>query len=183
LPYNSELLRWLQGQRRAGRALWLATGADESLANRVAVHLGIFDGVLASDGQTNLTSSRKLAMLESKFGHGLSSQTASSTSRPSAFDYVGNSTADLPLLTSARQAMLANPTPGLRAAVRMRRIPVARTFIDPLSPVGQEPAAAVAAAALAQPAARPCGQGDRRVFLLQLHGFGQLPLQRHARHR
>jgi len=130
LPYNSELLRWLQGQRRAGRALWLATGADESLANRVAVHLGIFDGVLASDGQTNLTSSRKLAMLESKFGHGLSSQTASRTSRPSAFDYVGNSTADLPLLTSARQAMLANPTPGLRAAVRMRRIPVARTFID-----------------------------------------------------
>ena len=115
LPYNTDLLRWLQAQRREGRAIWLATGADDALAQRVAAHLGIFDGVLASDGETNLTSSRKLASLDSRFA---------------AFDYVGNSTADLPLLRRARQAMLANPTLGLRIAAGMRRIPVARTFTD-----------------------------------------------------
>jgi 4-hydroxybenzoate polyprenyltransferase/phosphoserine phosphatase len=115
LPYNGDLLRWLQGQRREGRAIWLATGADDALAQRVAAHLGIFDGVLASDGKTNLTSSRKLASLESRFA---------------AFDYVGNSTADLPLLVRARRAMLANPTLRLRMTASMRRIPVERTFND-----------------------------------------------------
>ncbi len=115
LPYNAELLRYLQAQRREGRELWLATGADGSVAGRVAAHLGIFNGVLASDGQTNLTSGKKLAALNSRFG---------------AFDYIGNATADLPLLAGAREAMLANPTAGLRFAVRMRAMPIARTFLD-----------------------------------------------------
>ena len=115
LPYNTELLRYLQAQKRAGRALYLTTGADGALAGRVAAHLGLFDEVLASDGVTNLTSSKKLALLESRFG---------------AFDYVGNSTADLPLLDGARQAMLANPTRGVLIAVRIQQIPIARTFLD-----------------------------------------------------
>ena len=71
--------------------------------------------MLASDGAANLTSSRKLALLNSRFGE---------------FDYIGNSRADLPLLANARQVMVANPSPGLRMALRMRRIPVARTFLD-----------------------------------------------------
>jgi 4-hydroxybenzoate polyprenyltransferase len=115
LPYNIELLRYLQAQRREGRALHLATGADAALAGRIAAHLGIFDGVLASDGATNLTRANKLARLEARFG---------------AFDYVGNSSADLPMLANASQAMLANPTRGLSLAVRMRKIPIARTFLD-----------------------------------------------------
>jgi 4-hydroxybenzoate polyprenyltransferase len=58
---------------------------------------------------------QKLAQLEGRFGE---------------FDYVGNSTADLPLLAKAGQAMVANPTRGLAVALRMQRIPVAQTFID-----------------------------------------------------
>lgn len=115
LPWNADLLRWLQAERRAGRAIYLATGADGALAGRVAEHLGLFDGVLASDGGTNLTGSRKLAGIGSRFD---------------AFDYVGNSTADLPLLAKARHAMTANPTFGLRIALRMKRMPVARAFRD-----------------------------------------------------
>ena len=116
LPYNTELLSYLQGERRAGRQLYLATGADASVAARVAAHLGIFAGVLASDGLTNLTSRTKLALLQARFG---------------TFDYVGNSRADLPLLAGARQAMVANPSLALRLALRMRRIPVARRFLGP----------------------------------------------------
>jgi 4-hydroxybenzoate polyprenyltransferase len=115
LPYNVELLRYLQSERRAGRPLYLTTGADASLADRVAAHLGIFDGVMASDGLTNLTSGRKLAGIEARFG---------------AFDYVGNSTADLPLLARASEAMAANPTLGLRIAMRTRRVAVTRIFAD-----------------------------------------------------
>ena len=40
--------------RLRGAALYLATAADTVLAERVAAYLGIFEGVLASDGATNL---------------------------------------------------------------------------------------------------------------------------------
>jgi 4-hydroxybenzoate polyprenyltransferase len=115
LPYNTTLLRYLQSQRRDGRVIFLATGADGALAERVAVYLGTFSGILASDGVTNLTRIKKLESLKARFG---------------VFDYVGNSRADLPLLASARTAMVANPTLGLRLALGMRRIPIARTFFD-----------------------------------------------------
>lgn len=115
LPYNAPLLSFLQDECRQGRQLYLTTGADAALAERVAAHLGIFQGVLASDGATNLTSGKKLELLKLRFG---------------SFDYIGNSRADLPLLLDARHAMLANPTPGLCAALRSRRIPVAHVFLD-----------------------------------------------------
>ncbi len=121
LPYNSNLLHYLQAQHREGRRLFLTTGADGGLAQRVAAHLGIFEGVLATDAGTNLTSTRKLARLEERFGQ---------------FDYVGNSSADLPLLAHAREAMVANPSRGLRMGLLTRHIPIARTFTDrrPLGP-------------------------------------------------
>jgi 4-hydroxybenzoate polyprenyltransferase len=115
LPYNRELLRFLEEQRRDGRVLYLTTGADEGLAEKVAAHLGIFAGVFATDGRTNLTRQRKLDRLNAEFGE---------------FDYIGNSRADLPLLAHAGEAMVANPTAGLRLGVRMQGIQVARTFMD-----------------------------------------------------
>ena len=121
LPYNTELLLYLHAERRQGRQIYLTTGADGPLAERVAAHLGIFAGVLASDGVTNLTSALKLECLKARFGE---------------FDYIGNSRADLPLLANARQAMVANPTPALRIALHQGHIPVARTFLhkQPLAP-------------------------------------------------
>jgi 4-hydroxybenzoate polyprenyltransferase len=115
LPYNLPLLRYLQTQRREGRDLYLATGADAGLGERVAAHLGIFHGVLGTEGRTNLTGLKKLARLNERFG---------------SFDYVGNSRADLPLLVQAGEAMAANPTVGLRIALRMGVVHVKRTFID-----------------------------------------------------
>jgi 4-hydroxybenzoate polyprenyltransferase len=106
LPYNLPLLDALRQKSAAGQPIYLATGADESIARRVADHLGIFAGVFASDGQTNLTGARKLALLNSKFG-------------ATGFDYIGNSSTDLPLLTASHTAGLANPHAGL--ASRLRR--------------------------------------------------------------
>jgi 4-hydroxybenzoate polyprenyltransferase len=121
LPYNLPLLRYLQAQWREGRPLYLATGADAGLAERVAAHLGIFQGVLGTEGKINLTKSRKLARLKERFGE---------------FDYVGNSDADLVILAGSQEAMVANPTLGLRLALRVRHMPVARVFID-RRPVGR----------------------------------------------
>ncbi|HEX8813119.1 MAG TPA: prenyltransferase, partial [Terracidiphilus sp.] len=54
LPYNRPLIAWLREQKEAGRQIYLTTGADSQLAERVALHLGLFHDVLASDGETNL---------------------------------------------------------------------------------------------------------------------------------
>jgi 4-hydroxybenzoate polyprenyltransferase len=121
LPYNHELLRFLQQEHAQGRAIYLATGADVALASRVAAHLGIFSGVLGSDGSTNLTGSKKLDGLRSRLGP--------------EFDYIGNDTPDLPLLAHAREAMVANPSHGLRRALRAGGIRPARTFEERSHPV------------------------------------------------
>jgi 4-hydroxybenzoate polyprenyltransferase len=50
LPYNKDLVAWLRGERNAGRELWLCTAADVPLAERVAQHLELFDGVIERNG-------------------------------------------------------------------------------------------------------------------------------------
>ena len=115
LPYNLPLVRFLQDQHAQGRALYLVTGADRSLADRVAHHFGFFSGVLASDGSTNLTGNHKLASLQQQFPH---------------FDYIGNATPDLPALSHSRQAFLANPSGSLISAIQSRSIPIEGTFRD-----------------------------------------------------
>jgi 4-hydroxybenzoate polyprenyltransferase/phosphoserine phosphatase len=115
LPYNRKLLLFLQQQHKEGRAIYLATGADVVLARRVATHLGIFSGVLGSDGATNLTGNRKLDGLRSRLG-------------PGEFDYIGNGSPDLPLLAHATEAMVANPSLALRIRLRARGIRPVREF-------------------------------------------------------
>jgi 4-hydroxybenzoate polyprenyltransferase len=117
LPYNHAVLQFLRHERARGRDLYLATGADEHLARRVADHLGIFAGVLASDATTNLTGNKKLDGVRSRLN-----------SAP--FDYIGNDTPDLPLLAVATEAMVANPSLGLRMKLKARGIRPAHTFVE-----------------------------------------------------
>lgn len=115
LPYNRKLLQFLQQERLQGRPIYLATGADERLAKRVAEHLGIFAAVLGSDGTTNLTGNRKLDSLRSRLGSG-------------EFDYIGNDSPDLPLLARAAEPQVANPSMRLRRKMRAQGIEPARIF-------------------------------------------------------
>ena len=91
LPYNRELLQYLEQQRAIGRPIYLATAADADTANRVADHLRLFTGVLASDGQLNLAGKNKLAAFRSHFGDN--------------FSYIGNAMPDLSLLESCKEPM------------------------------------------------------------------------------
>lgn len=121
LPYNRALIEYLEVQRGEGRRLWLATGADRQLAARIADHLGLFEGVLASDGTTNLTAGNKLDGLQGAFGE-------------QGYDYIGNAGVDLPLLQHAGTAMIANPSPALRTRLRTRGVAVERVFEDRPAP-------------------------------------------------
>lgn len=93
LPYREPLLSFLREEREKGRKLTLATAADARVAGRVAEHLGVFDAVVASDGETNLSGRRKLAALERLHGG-------------PGFVYVGDAAVDLPVWRRAQGAIL-----------------------------------------------------------------------------
>jgi 4-hydroxybenzoate polyprenyltransferase/phosphoserine phosphatase len=121
LPYNREVLQYLEQQHASGRPIYLATAADAGLAQRIADHLGLFTGVLASDGATNLAGHNKLAAFRQLFGDN--------------FCYIGNARPDLPLLQVCHEPMAANPTSGLRSALRSAKIVPVRVFSEQVSPL------------------------------------------------
>ncbi len=106
LPYRAELVRYLEAQR-GRRPIILATAANEGIARRVAEHLGLFDTILASDGSSNLKGAAKLAAIRDVVGD-------------SAFDYLGDSLDDEPVLRAARRAVLVCPAPKVRRRVGAR---------------------------------------------------------------
>lgn len=125
LPYNRELLQYLEQQHANGRPIYLATAADRALANRVAAHVGLFTGVFASDGSHNLAGENKLAAFQESF--------------PLGFCYIGNANADLPLLSACwaagAEVLVANPTAGLLSGLRARKITPTRSFVERSSPL------------------------------------------------
>ena len=113
LPYNQPVVTWLAAERAAGRRLVLCTACDASIAQSVAQHLGLFDEVIASDGQVNLAGDHKAEALERRYGRG-------------GFDYAGNSKADLPVWSRARRGIVVNASSGLlqqaRSAAEIERV-------------------------------------------------------------
>ena len=103
LPYNDELILWLKQQRQLGRQLVLCTATDINIAKKIAIYLGIFDEVMASDGKINLAGKYKAQALNLRFGQ-------------KGFDYVGNSNADLKVWHLARNAIVVNASPSLTKA-------------------------------------------------------------------
>ncbi|MBC7701994.1 UbiA family prenyltransferase [Aquabacterium sp.] len=105
LPYSESFVDWLKAQKSQGREIWLCTASDQRMAQAVAHHVGLFDGVLASDGQTNLSGSNKAQQLVQRFGE-------------RGFDYCGNHHVDLKVWQHARAAIVVNAKPGLEASAR-----------------------------------------------------------------
>ena len=104
-PYRPEVIETLRAEREAGRHIVLATAANERLAQGVADHLGLFDEVIASDRQVNLSAERKLERIR--------------TERSGApFGYMGNSRDDLCLFEAAEDVTVVQPD---RHAARWHR--------------------------------------------------------------
>ncbi|GIX23391.1 MAG: membrane protein [Caldimonas sp.] len=113
LPLNEEVVALARQAREAGRPVVLATASHRLLAEPLARHLGLFDDVLATDGPTNLSGSRKSDQLSERFG-------------PKGFDYVGNDRKDLPVWSAARQAVVVSSDVRLieaaKSATRVSRV-------------------------------------------------------------
>ncbi len=104
LPYRGEILSFLASERQRGRIVVLATAAEIGLARKVAEHLGVFDGVYATEEGRNLRGQAKADRLCTEFGEG-------------GYDYIGDSPADMPVWKSSRAALVV----GSQGLVRKAR--------------------------------------------------------------
>jgi 4-hydroxybenzoate polyprenyltransferase/phosphoserine phosphatase len=109
LPYRTDIILFLNGQREQGRRIVLATAADVSLAKKVAEHLGIFDAVYATQDGHNLKGKAKAALLRAEFGE-------------SGYEYIGDSPADLPVWKDSRAAYVVGSERLVRKAQAVTRV-------------------------------------------------------------
>ena len=103
LPYDKNIIAFLEREKAAGRTLILATASHQNYAEAIAAHLGFFDRVLATHDNINLSASTKRDVLVREYGE-------------KGFDYIGNSRDDLKVWAVAQQAYLANPELGVETA-------------------------------------------------------------------
>ena len=117
LPYNEPLLIFLRAQRAAGRRLHLVTAADQSIADAVGSHCGVFHSIEGSDGTTNLKGQAKAARLAARF--------------PEGFAYAGDSAADLKVWARSAGVVLVGVEAGVARRARGLGLPVEEEFSKP----------------------------------------------------
>lgn len=120
LPYRQDLLDYLRTEKEKGRPIILATAAHTSIATKVAMHLGLFDQVLATELGKNLKGAAKLQSIRASIGE--------------KFAYAGDSKADLPIWKAASSAILvgvdANTSDEVKRNTRVEHeIPVEKTCL------------------------------------------------------
>jgi 4-hydroxybenzoate polyprenyltransferase len=126
LPYRRSLIESLEACREGGRKVVLAGSGDPELAERVALHLGLFDAVYVTDATAAASATSE----------------SLSAAFPEGFDYVGNSVADRPALAGATRGFLVGAAPAAVSAladlsqvqVLSRRPSVLRALIKELRP-------------------------------------------------
>jgi 4-hydroxybenzoate polyprenyltransferase/phosphoserine phosphatase len=97
LPYRPEVLAAMRQARSEGRQVLLVTASDQSTADAVAAHLDLVDDAVGTHSDVNLKASQKAAYLVERFG-------------PGGFQYVGDSSADLPIWKAAGEAVMVAPS-------------------------------------------------------------------------
>ncbi|MCZ6852660.1 MAG: UbiA family prenyltransferase [Gammaproteobacteria bacterium] len=96
LPYNEAVLELIRSRKASGQRVLLATGSAQGLAQRVADHLGLFDGVIATTASENLIGDVKRVAIEKRL-------------RGESYTYIGNHRNDRVLWRAAAEAITVNP--------------------------------------------------------------------------
>ncbi len=104
LPYDPEVICYVEDRRAKGGRTVLITASDDKIAQDVAAHLGIFYEVYGSNGSLNLKGEHKQAFLTEKFGD-------------TGYNYVGDSVADVAVWKNSANAVTVNSDDLVREAV------------------------------------------------------------------
>ena len=97
LPYNESVISYIMKRKKEGSKIVLATASHKNYAFAVAKHLQIFDDVMASNKDFNLSSHNKADTLVERFGE-------------RKFDYMGDHMRDLPVWEVSRLSIIVNAT-------------------------------------------------------------------------
>jgi phosphoserine phosphatase len=111
LHWRTEVIAFLSAERARGRRIVLVTAAHQRVAEAVARHLCLFDGVVATDAMSNVKAARKLSAIRKLLGD-------------TEFDYIGDSMADMAVFRAARQSYLVAPSRRLLDRARRFARPV-----------------------------------------------------------
>lgn len=114
LPFDDAVLSKIREAKTLGRKVYLASASDERVVSAIADHLGLFDGILASNATTNLAGSTKAKRLVENFGL-------------AGFDYIGNSRADLPVWDVAEKRIAVRCPPSV-----IRRLQLSKQGVEVL---------------------------------------------------
>ncbi|MDO9451341.1 MAG: UbiA family prenyltransferase [Stagnimonas sp.] len=118
LPYNEAFMCWLRNQRSAGRYITLCSATHRSIAQSVADHLQLFDEVIATENDINLSGERKAAALRARYGE-------------KGFAYAGNAVSDIKVWEIAAEVIVVNAEKDLLALAR-KRFEVTEVFHAPV---------------------------------------------------
>ena len=97
LPYNEIVISYIMQRKKEGCKVILATASHKNYAFAVAKHLKIFDDVMASNKNFNLSSQNKADTLVKRFGE-------------KNFDYIGDHMRDIPVWDVSRLSIIVNAT-------------------------------------------------------------------------
>ena len=97
LPYLQETIDYIHERKQQGSSIILATASHKDYAFAVAKHINLFDDVMASNADFNLSSHNKADKLIERFGH-------------KGFDYMGDHMRDMPVWEASNLSILVNVT-------------------------------------------------------------------------
>jgi 4-hydroxybenzoate polyprenyltransferase len=98
LPYNVNVLQYLNENKSKWERIVLATGTNELVANKIYKNnSSIFSDVLSSNDKTNLIGKNKLAAINIYL-------------KGKSFDYIGDSISDLKIWRAASNAIVVDPS-------------------------------------------------------------------------
>ena len=97
LPYNESVISYIVQRKKDGSKIILATASHKNYAFAVAKHLKIFDDVMASNKDFNLSSHNKAETLVNRFGE-------------KNFDYIGDHMRDIPVWEVSHLSIIVNAT-------------------------------------------------------------------------
>lgn len=107
LPYNAKVMSHLEAHKGT-RKIYLSSASNEKYVQQVSEHVGLFDGFMGSDGETNNSRRNKIIRLKAEFDC-------------DDFDYIGNSSDDLHVWKAASGAVAVNTSPAVeRSLLKMK---------------------------------------------------------------
>ena len=95
LPYIQETIDYINERKKLGSRVILATASHKYYAFAVAKHIKLFDDVMASNKDFNLSSHNKADKLIERFGS-------------KGFDYMGDHMRDMPVWEASNLSILVN---------------------------------------------------------------------------